>query len=1045
MRSHSFQVILTYFLSLTLLLTSIPLLVQASGESPAEAIPPETTSMSTESLPEDTPSESSIPEASADDNPQSEESTFEGPVPAESPSEETATEVSVPEASSPRESVPAESVSTPSIPETSLPPETPPEDILPATLSEPAEPAGPGLYFGLLGAHSDLSEGTGTVEDLFQSAANMPNLDFFAVTDHSDSFDNMDSADIRIDSTALSADWAAGKAAAAAVTSSSFAGLFGYEMNWPSQMKLGHISTFGTPGFQSRTQEPYRNNTGALENYYAALASVPGSVSCFNHPGTQYGSFNGFQPYCADADRAISLLELDFAANDSLRYYIQALDRGWHLAPTAGQSIYDAGWPDTGTRTAVQAQSLTEAGILEALKNCRAYATEDPDLEVAYSMDGHDTGSRLALRHTGDRADISVSIHDPTDGAACTVEIITAGGKTAVIQSLDSSSGRLSFSLPPVSGYYFLHITQPDGDRAVTAPIWLDAEEDLGIASLSCNTSVPTQQEPLSLTAVLHNGENVDFLVESLEVLADGNTVAEDSSLTRIRADSTLSHPFTFSLDCVGLTRITVRLSGTLEGSRRSFESSLEINLRQPEQISEVLTGNDQNSQPYSLEILSSMAADNNIRFRAGAELPADSFRNCRFLLITSPAQPFSSDFLAAASDFVSAGGSIVLCGQGDNSGRNEELNRLLSAIGSTLRITDQPVQDMENNDGDPSRINTDRIHHSLSWCEGISENQVYRAVSACAVDPGQGQWMVKARPTAGSGEDVLLACEELPGGGTVFAAGSLFLSDEDLAAPANLWEEPYANRSIAENLLGIGGEALPRSTIAQARTGNDGQLFRIQGYVTAGTSNAANTFPDTLYLQDDTGGVAVIPFPGGEIQPGTPIEVTGYAGTKNGNRILKLSSWKVLEGNLYQYPPLEGNWDSILDTVSNGGRLIQVEGICREIYCREDDTLAGCLLEDTHGNTAVIQIEDHIGGSDGNNDLHRTIRSYRTVRAIGLLHIDDYGNTVIRVRNCDEVVWVPPRYYWNPRTGDFLLPGCCTAMAVSALGLVLLKKRKAH
>ena len=122
------------------------------------------------------------------------------------------------------------------------------------------------------------------------------------------------------------------------------------------------------------------------------------------------------------------------------------------------------------------------------------------------------------------------------------------------------------------------------------------------------------------------------------------------------------------------------------------------------------------------------------------------------------------------------------------------------------------------------------------------------------------------------------------------------------------------------------------------------------------------------------------------------------------------------------------------------------MEGICREIYCREDDTLAGFLLEDERGNTAVIQIEDHIGSSsDGNNDLHRTIRNYRTVRAIGLLHIDDYGNPVIRVRNCDEVVWVPPRYYWNPRTGDFLLPGWCAAMTVSALGLVLLKKRKVH
>ena len=40
----------------------------------------------------------------------------------------------------------------------------------------------------------------------------------------------------------------------------------------------------------------------------------------------------------------------------------------------------------------------------------------------------------------------------------------------------------------------------------------------------------------------------------------------------------------------------------------------------------------------------------------------------------------------------------------------------------------------------------------------------------------------------------------------------------------------------------------------------------------------------------------------------------------------------------------------------------------------------------------------------------------------MGLLHIDEYGKTVIRVRNCDEVAYVPPRLDpSNPKTGDWL------------------------
>ena len=41
-----------------------------------------------------------------------------------------------------------------------------------------------GLYFGQLHAHTNLSDGTGTVEQAFEHAANVENLDFLALTDH---------------------------------------------------------------------------------------------------------------------------------------------------------------------------------------------------------------------------------------------------------------------------------------------------------------------------------------------------------------------------------------------------------------------------------------------------------------------------------------------------------------------------------------------------------------------------------------------------------------------------------------------------------------------------------------------------------------------------------------------------------------------------------------------------------------------------------------------------------------------------------------------
>ena len=107
---------------------------------------------------------------------------------------------------------------------------------------------GPGLYFGTLHGHSNLSQGTAEPENCYQDAADM---DFFALTDHSDSFDNPASLSDSSDSLA----WATGKTAAAAATNSDFVGLFGFEMSWGNG--LGHISTFCTPGFVSWRQEGF--------------------------------------------------------------------------------------------------------------------------------------------------------------------------------------------------------------------------------------------------------------------------------------------------------------------------------------------------------------------------------------------------------------------------------------------------------------------------------------------------------------------------------------------------------------------------------------------------------------------------------------------------------------------------------------------------------------------------------------------------------------------------------------------------------------------
>ena len=717
MISHLTRQLLSLLICAILLISCIPVGVLAETEDPAPC-----ESQPSESLP--APSEPPVSEPVESE-------------PTESiPTESAPTEPGEPESSEPEPSEPEASEPEPSAPEPSEPePSEPAEPVPIQDMPKASAPSGPGLYFGLLHAHSGISDEAGTIETVFQTAAS--GLDFLALTDHCDSFDGHLSASLNDDSSTVSADWAAGKAAAAAASTGSFAGIFGHEMSWPAQMKIGHISIFGTPGFLSWMREPYNRYDGALEAYYDALSSVSGAVGQFNHPGSQYGTFNNFE-YSAKADQRIQLIELDFTADDPCRYYTEALDKGWHLSPTGSRESSGS------VRTAVHAQALTEASILDALRSRKTYATEDPDLEIHYSMDGFPMGSTAKLRKLGDTMDISVTLRDPTDSAVGQVEVFT-GDAALSRQSLSAPEGTLTFSLPAAAGYYYLKITQPDGDRAVTAPIWTDDAEHLGISAFTCETAVPVQNEDLTLVLTLFNRESSPLLVDALEIFADGIPVFSDSSLAGI-PHGELIHRMTFSCGHVGMTDFTVKLTGTLDGCPRTYESSLTLSLRQSRLVTSILADSGHgNTGLTRLGLLSGLAEGHNIRFTVGTVTP-NVLQDCRFLLVSAPSVPFSDAFLKTAADFAAYGGSLVLCGQTDTRDASvhssAELNRLLAAVGSSMRFGDNTVQDPVNHLGAPALLNSDLINSDMPLCDGISSHQVFRLENGCTVIPGSGTWL---------------------------------------------------------------------------------------------------------------------------------------------------------------------------------------------------------------------------------------------------------------------------------------------------------------
>lgn len=610
---------------------------------------------------------------------------------------------------------------------------------------------------------------------------------------------------------------------------------------------------------------------------------------------------------------------------------------------------------------------------------------------------------------------------------------------------------------------------------AVTAPVWMDGYDDIGIESFTSDTAAPVRDEKIGLTVELYNDEPVDFIVESLKLYADDTLVETVSDPGTAAGMGTLSHTFSYAHPELGVTELRVEAVGSVNGEKRTYEKTLSLSFHVPEQHI-VVDDSHGKSVLEQLNRLAAIAAQAKITVKPFSE---KNPKNGDILLITAPAEPFDEAFVEKVRSFVENGGTVILCGQsdlGDLSGLHTsgELNRLLKAMGATVRLNDDTAWDKENNSGTPDAVSANVFNPGGDLTKSLKPEQTYTQRAGCTVNPGSGTWLVKGRSTThgvdadGDGQDVgkdtvLLAGEELPGGGKVYVSGGLFLEDSAMKEPDNVWKSVSGNLAIGEALLKIERAACPELvTIGEMRSGKDGEVYHIRGWATSGTSRPGNSFPDTiylqddtggiaLYLQDDTGGVALVPFTENGIEVGTPLEAVGQKTIQDGNVVLKIIDCEVMpDESPYNYTPETTPNKTAMDYEANGGRLMQVEGRVTDVtYSVGGKGVSRITLKDGNGDFAEILIENGIvSGADGKNNLASQVKRGRTVRAIGILHLESDGTPVLRVRNCDEVVYVPPvpvslGSRRNPRTGD-LIWIAVGVMVLSGIGLaVLLNKKK--
>lgn len=256
---------------------------------------------------------------------------------------------------------------------------------------------------------------------------------------------------------------------------------------------LGHVLIYGYPkliGWDAGNFGTFspRNNYAAV---FGLLALDPNAVVTLAHPGN--ADFNDLldQPYNPMFDRVIDGVAVasgphkapatNYPDRQELQfysYYRKLLALGYHVGPTIDEDNHLTTFGRmSASRTVVLATSLTRQAIMDAYRHQRFYASTDWNAQVTFTIDGKVMGSRVAA---GKECRVVANVSDTDRGDNVAIIKLYRGtlGLPAPPTVIFSSEGvpvlEIMQTLSPKTTYYFyLDITQQDGDRIITAPIWV--------------------------------------------------------------------------------------------------------------------------------------------------------------------------------------------------------------------------------------------------------------------------------------------------------------------------------------------------------------------------------------------------------------------------------------------------------------------------------------------------------------------------------------------------------------------------------------------
>ncbi len=628
------------------------------------------------------------------------------------------------------------------------------------------------LYFGQIHSHTaEYSDGAGTLEQAYEHAMEADDVDFLIVTDHSNYFDTTSTATTSsyYDLTSLSAaatggitKWEEARATAAAYNelSSEFIAAYGYEMTWSGGP--GHTNSFNTYGTVSRNNATLNDKT----NSYAGMhlyndlmvnanlgLDVDGNpvaegvktkyledapvVSQFNHPGTTFGNFDDFAGYTPTRDTVLCLIEVGNGEGavggssywPSYSEYDLCLSKGWHVAPTNNQDNHKGKWGDANTcRDVVMTDDFSEAGLYTAMSNRQVYATEDQNLRIYYYLDGYLMGSIIDIGEEEiETVNIKLSISDPDGETIGKVQIIGENG--IALKSFDAtgSTYELDTTIANTDAYYYIKVTQADGDIAVTAPVWVGVATPI-TANISNDAALCVVGQEEKITSVVTNAAAYAYEINSVEftvtVAGEEHVIKTFDETVSVAAGESKTYSFDYVRSFAGEQTIEVVYTGTYNGKEFKCRASMDQKVYKAEDLVKVAVDSGHTNYYISGDYSSTVnnmidfCAQNGVQceFLKEGEFTYEKLSQYSLLILTVPyrrnageATMYTEAEIADLAKYVKDGGNVILCSKSDRDNTydncSENTNALLEAIGAHSRVVNGIVVDNDLKANEAYRI----------------------------------------------------------------------------------------------------------------------------------------------------------------------------------------------------------------------------------------------------------------------------------------------------------------------------------------------------